>query len=314
VYGAQAARKRKRPGGPAPKRAHVPFGELIAGMAHGLPTEVVLRETFGGCMVGCRWQFEVLDLITHARIEDGTIDPERQRGPNHPVARRILRFILRVLSRLQRHGSSISVRGKQAWWGRQFEARTLTDAQLDESIFEQECRRYEAELSGQPVPALNDSAVRLRCVPKTEALGLAGSLDISISTLGRYAHLVRLAGLLGSRQPRSDADDAVMPKAGGAYAYPVWSILTNLPAATLQRLRVWWGETPGARRKRSPRPTRSPVPASRPSPRSPTGPPVDSAAVGTAIEDSAEDMQRALAELATRLGTRSHDRHLRRDP
>lgn len=269
------------------------FGRELAALDAGTPVDVILPEVFGGCPRGAKWQHDVTVLMTCSRIDDEVIvEDEPQRPLNHHVARDVLRYVLRVLCRFQRHGKLIGIVGQDAFWGQQASKRRRSEAEL----LELRRKQVDLEHSGGDPSSVKLAQVERRYV-RTHG-GIAGSLGKSARTLGRYASLSRAMRLIGSKQPRTgedeDTEHVVLPR-GSVHPYPVWSALRPLPSLTLLRLRKVWGEIPEAEPAVAALPRPAPDNAPPWSSPPPTGPPLSPGAAGAPFEDSAGDMEDDLA-------------------
>lgn len=230
----------------------------------GRPTLEALRDLFGGCEIGELWLQDFEALITRGMVGDGIVAEGLGRSPDSQLARRLARFGVRMLARLKRGAKrGLVLVGRKAFWG-----RVLVELERDE-FADLEREAALAATGAAPQPAKR----KRRHVPARQAGGIAAENQRSPRTIGRWAKLFRHFNLIGSRQPRGDADDAVLPR-GGSYAYPVWSALREPPQRLMRALQELWGEVVKQPPRRAPTRARAPAPAPRTETTQPTGPPV----------------------------------------
>lgn len=243
-YEAKQAKKRKA------QEGGTPVGKELAMLDWGKPTQLILKSAFGEGPKGRLWQGIVLHGITHAKIKTRTIEPVPQRKANHPVARVLLRLILRLCDRCVRHGGEkISVIGQKAWWGQEHKLvpiKEAMEAPPTRKEFHADCvklMKHEARAAaGLPVDNAQAPTMARVYVPKPEQGGLAKSIDRTARSICTYAVIIELMGLFTCTQPDRDAPDAVLPRKGQSdWAYPEWTVLSpGLPERLLERLIKHW--------------------------------------------------------------------------
>lgn len=229
-----ASRRRRFRGG-----AH---GVYLAMLSNGTKVHKVLELVNGRSVMGMAWTAAITHFVTHVRfwptIEIATT---RQRRLDSPAARRGVRIILNLLALLERNGpEKLSVLGQNAFWGKSYEPGGYTREELDLKWAERDALR---EIHGQVrLSRLNRKPLRkLNAAGRHQQGGLAARVDLEVRQLQRWLDALKLARLFRSRQPRSDADDAILPR-NGSWAYPEITVLREPAEAVIERLQEMWGE------------------------------------------------------------------------